>query len=188
MRRNLLLLAALALLTAANFWRGGGPETRNYRILPEMAETPAVTTFSQTPLLPEDSALQPPPAHTIPRDLPPLPYTASEEDAVRAGNELRNPVEGSDAVLARARDIFRNFCTPCHGADATGSGQVVSRGFPAPPSLLAAHARQLPDGRIFHILTFGQGNMPSYRFQLSRQERWTVIHYVRQLQQENKAP
>lgn len=187
MRRNLLLLGTLLLLTAANVWQGGGPETRSFRVMPEMYVSPAVKSYSQTPLLPDDSALQPPPPHTIPRDLPPLPYTASEEDAVRAGNELRNPVEASDAILARGREIFRNFCTPCHGGDATGNGQVISRGYPGPPSLLAAHARQLPDGRIFHILTFGQRNMPSYRFQLSRQERWTVIDYVRKLQQESKA-
>ncbi len=188
MRRNLWLLGVLLLLTAGNFWPAGGPEVRSFRVLPEMNRSPAVTTFSETPLLPEDSALQPPPAHTIPRNLPPLGYTASEQDAVRAGNEFRNPIESSDAVLAAGRGIFRNFCLPCHGGDATGSGQVVSRGFPAPPSLLAAHARQLPDGRIFHILTFGQGNMPSYRFQLSRPERWTVIHYVRKLQQGGKTP
>ena len=188
MRRNLLLLALLLLLTAANLWQGGGPETRSFRFLPEMNVSPAVTSFSETPLLPEGSALQPPPAHTVPRDLLPLPYTASEQDAVRAGTELRNPIEESDAVLARGREIFRNFCTPCHGGDATGSGQVVSRGFPAPPSLLATHARQLPEGRIFHILTFGQGNMPTYRYQLSRAERWTVIRHVRKLQQEAMAP
>lgn len=35
---------------------------------------------------------------------------------------------------------------------------------------------------MFHILTYGQNNMPSYASQLSRQDRWNVIAYLRTLQ------
>jgi mono/diheme cytochrome c family protein len=38
------------------------------------------------------------------------------------------------------------------------------------------------DGQLFHILTFGQNNMPSYASQLSRADRWNAIAYVRLLQ------
>ena len=37
-------------------------------------------------------------------------------------------------------------------------------------------------GQMFHVLTFGQNNMPSYASQLSREDRWNAIAYVRTLQ------
>jgi mono/diheme cytochrome c family protein len=40
----------------------------------------------------------------------------------------------------------------------------------------------MKDGQIFHILTYGQNNMPSYAGQISRDDRWKVIAYVRSLQ------
>ena len=61
-------------------------------------------------------------------------------------------------------------------------GPVTQRGVPPPPSLLAPHAVQIKDGQLFHILTYGQNNMASYASQLSRDDRWNVIVYVRSLQ------
>jgi mono/diheme cytochrome c family protein len=40
----------------------------------------------------------------------------------------------------------------------------------------------MKDGQLFHILTYGQNNMPSYASQLSRDDRWNVILYVRAMQ------
>ena len=54
--------------------------------------------------------------------------------------------------------------------------------FPTPPSLVAPKARELPDGRIFHIATFGQGNMPSHAAQIEPEDRWKAVMWVRQLQ------
>jgi hypothetical protein len=36
---------------------------------------------------------------------------------------------------------------------------------------------------MFHILTYGQGNMASYAGQLSVEDRWQVLLRVRELQQ-----
>ena len=56
------------------------------------------------------------------------------------------------------------------------------RGFPAPPSLLAPRAVQMKDGQMFHTVTYGQRNMASYASQLSREDRWKVIVYIRAMQ------
>ncbi len=58
----------------------------------------------------------------------------------------------------------------------------MSRGFPAPPSLVDQHAVILKDGQLFHILSYGQVNMASYASQLSWEDRWKVILFVRSLQ------
>jgi hypothetical protein len=54
--------------------------------------------------------------------------------------------------------------------------------FSKPPSLVAEHARMLPDGHIFHIITRGQKLMPSLAVQVELEDRWKVIHFVRSLQ------
>src|SRR5205823_12508017 len=70
----------------------------------------------------------------------------------------------------------------CHGVGGAGNGPVAQRGYPPPPSLLAEHVLKMKDGQLFHVLTYGQNNMPSYASQLSREDRWNVILYVRSMQ------
>jgi len=113
----------------------------------------------------------------------PLHYAATPQDALSAGEELNSPL-GFDNVRARERGafVFSNFCVVCHGAGGSGNGPVAQRGYPPPPSLLADHALKMKDGQLFHVLTYGQNNMPSYASQLSREDRWNAILYVRTLQ------
>ena len=42
--------------------------------------------------------------------------------------------------------------------------------------------RRLPDGQVFHIISRGQGIMPSHAAQVLPDDRWRVILYLRQLQ------
>jgi cytochrome c len=84
--------------------------------------------------------------------------------------------------------VFQNFCTPCHGTSMRGDGAVALRGYPAPPNLKAGTSLNLAEGQMFHILTFGQKNMPSHASQLSVQDRWSVIAHVRAAQAEAPAP
>ena len=78
--------------------------------------------------------------------------------------------------------MFANYCAVCHGLAGLGNGTVTQRGVPPPPSLLAEHAQKMREGQMFHALTFGQNNMPSYASQLTREDRWNVIAYLRVLQ------
>ncbi len=41
----------------------------------------------------------------------------------------------------------------------------------------------MKDGQLFHILTYGQGSMSPMVAQLSRDRRWDVINFVRDMQQ-----
>ena len=59
--------------------------------------------------------------------------------------------------------------------------------FPNPPSLHSEKVRNWKDGNIFHVITEGQNIMPSYSSQLTRQERWAVVLYIRALQRAQNA-
>jgi mono/diheme cytochrome c family protein len=84
-------------------------------------------------------------------------------------------------TLARDEKVFMTFCSPCHGARGLGDGPIVPV-FTQPPSLVAEHARSLPDGHIFYIITRGQKLMPSLAVQVQPEDRWNAIRFVRVLQ------
>lgn len=181
-RLNIVLFATFALTLALNFVLTRRPEQPNYRFLPEMADSLAYGAFASNPNFPDAKTLQAPAPGTVARGYLPLDYRATAEDAARAGRELNNPLSPNDRMRGRGQELFASFCQPCHGAGGNGDGPVAQRGFPPPPSLSADHARGLADGQIFHILTYGQGNMPPHASQLSRDERWALVVHVRSLQ------
>lgn len=51
-------------------------------------------------------------------------------------------------------------------------------------NLLEDRIRSMRDGQIFDVITHGFGLMSSYAYQLQPQDRWAVVAYVRQLQQQ----
>lgn len=179
---SFLLLAVLASV-AASWMMSSDPAKPNFEFLPQMAHSPRFNAFAPNPNFTDGSTLQRPEPGTIPRGDLPLHYAATQQDALRAGDELQSPV-APDNLRARQRGefVFANFCAVCHGAGGAGNGPVPLKGYPAPPSLLVEHAIRMKDGQMFHVLTYGQNNMPSYASQLSREDRWNVILYVRTLQ------
>jgi mono/diheme cytochrome c family protein len=182
---NVGLFLLLLTVVALNWLTGTDPGRPNHEFLPQMAHSPRYNTFSANPNFPDGQTQQPPVLRTIARGLMPLHYRATPEDALRAGEELHSPLKGDD-VRARERgaSVFANYCQVCHGPGGKGDGPAAQRGLPPPASLLAEKALRLKDGQIFHILTYGQGNMASYAGQLSREDRWHVILHVRALQQQ----
>jgi len=157
---------------------------RNYEFMPEMVRSAAYSTYSPNPNFPNGETLQLPEFGTIARGRMPLHYRPLPEDATRAGVELTNPYSAKDAhVLERGAFVFANYCQICHGPEGKGDGPVPQRGVPLPPSLLGDKTVQRKDGELFHVLTYGQGNMSAHAVQLSPADRWRVILYVRSLQQ-----
>ncbi len=188
-RLHVALAAALLASLALNWGTRADPSGPGLEFAPNMAHSPRYAAFAPNPNFADGKTLQAPEPGTIPRGFPPLHYDATPASAIRAGEELTSPIAASDsAALARGATVFANFCQPCHGVAGRGDGTVTQRGFPPPPSLLAQHAIDLRDGQIFHILTFGQGNMAAYASQVSREDRWKVIRYIRSLQPAAAAP
>ena len=47
--------------------------------------------------------------------------------------------------------------------------------------LNAEHARNLPDGEIFEIISQGVRNMPAYNTQIPERDRWAIVAYLQAL-------
>lgn len=157
------------------------PTERGYEYFPDMVDSVAYESFTPNPHLPGGLTLQAPPPGTIPRGHRPLHFGPGKEEAERAGRELVNPVAPSAAALARGEKVFATFCAVCHGPAGEGDGPIIPR-FPTPPSLKAERARKMPDGQIFHVITFGQGLMAPYAAQVPAEDRWKVVLFIRSLQ------
>lgn len=92
------------------------------------------------------------------------------------------PFEVTMEVLARGQERYEIFCSPCHDRLGTGQGMIVRRGFTRARSFHDPRLRDAPAGHFFEVITQGFGQMPSYANQLSEQDRWAVIAYIRALQ------
>ena len=69
-------------------------------------------------------------------------------------------------VLARGRERFNIYCSPCHSRLGDGNGMIVQRGFRAPPSYHTERLRKAPLGYFFDVMTNGFGAMPEYATQV----------------------
>lgn len=160
---------------------------RNREYPTQMGRSPSYHSQTSNPVLPKGMTLQPPVDGTIPRGYMPFHYGNTPDEATRAGQELTNPFEKNAANLERGKYVFTKNCAVCHGTSGGGDGPVIPK-YPNPPSFKTETSRALKDGELFHIITRGRNNMPSHEAQVSAEDRWKVILYIRKLQgkSENK--
>jgi mono/diheme cytochrome c family protein len=184
-RLNILLGVGLLVVAGLNWGLGDDRSRPNDEMMPEMVHSVPFNSYAPNPIFADGATLRRPEPGTVARGLMPLHYRAMPEDAVRAGEQLTNPVPADDA-RARQRGplLFSQYCQVCHGPAGQGDGPVAKRGIPPPPPLTADKARLMKDGQMFHVLTYGQANMAPYAAQLSREDRWHVILHVRELQKQ----
>jgi mono/diheme cytochrome c family protein len=150
---------------------------RGYEYMPDMAYSVPYDTFAPNPVTRDGMTQQRPVAGTIPRGFLPLHYTRSEGDAERAGRELSNPHPPTAATIEQGHRLYDTFCLVCHGASGDGDGPLVPL-IPNPPAYSSERVRAMAAGRLFHVITFGSGRMPSYASQLAASDRWLIVAYV----------
>ncbi|HJW73557.1 MAG TPA: quinol:electron acceptor oxidoreductase subunit ActD [Geothrix sp.] len=147
--------------------------------------------FDASGVLPGGKVLQSPPAGTLSRQgAPPLAFAPGKAEAERAGRELLNPYQPTQAAFNRGKLVFERVCATCHGREGDNNGSaIVSRGAFAPTVLVSPVVQAMPDGRIFHVATFGgPTKMKGYGDLLSRADRWKVVLYIRELQKAAARP
>jgi mono/diheme cytochrome c family protein len=95
----------------------------------------------------------------------------------------RNPQPLTREVLARGRQRFDIYCSPCHGRTGVGNGIVPTRAIGwIPGNLMEQRMIDMPDGEIFNVISYGRRTMSGYRAQISPDDRWAIVGYVRALQ------
>lgn len=103
-----------------------------------------------------------------------------EEPEAAGGEVLDNPVPTSDESLARGRILYLRHCQTCHGYDGRALENIDFEATDlTAPSRWRFGTR---DGDIFRTTRDGAAQeMPPFRSQMSDEEIWHVVNYVRSL-------
>ncbi len=154
----------------------------------QMATQPSYRPYQPSAFFADGTSARPEPADTVARGQlrdDALLFTGKDTSG-REATEFPFPVTRD--VLARGRQRYEIYCTPCHGYTGDGDGIVVQRGFSPPPSYHSDRLRQAPAGHFFVVMTNGFGSMPSYANQVAVPDRWAIAAYIRALQLSQAAP
>lgn len=103
----------------------------------------------------------------------------------KIGNNPGNymPFAVTKEVLDRGRERYNIYCAPCHSRVGDGNGFVPSRGFARkPPSYHIERLQKAPLGYFYDVITNGFGIMSDYASQVSPEDRWKIVAYIRALQ------
>ncbi len=113
-----------------------------------------------------------------------------------ASKAVQNPYTSPTAAdLKESERLYLINCAICHGTALDGNGPLYKGGngpFPAKPASFLGPGSEkykaMPDGQMYYSVTYGKNLMGSYASQLSRQQRWAVISYIKSRQAAEAAP
>jgi mono/diheme cytochrome c family protein len=140
-----------------------------------MTEQRKLKTYAPTALWPDGTSARPLATGVV-----------AQGDVQRASVET-NPPAVSEALLARGRERYGIFCSPCHGLAGDGDGVIVQHGFPAPPSYHIDRLLAAPAQHFYDVMANGYGVMFSYADRVSPHDRWAIAAYIRALQLSRRA-
>lgn len=181
------VVLALVTLSACNKVRRN--PGRAY--MPDMAYSRAYETYASTEALQQKGAHYNamPVAGTMARGDMAWQYPYANDSAGYANSKsVVNPLPALDAKQrTEAERLYLVNCGICHGAKLDGNGPLYKGGdgpFPAKPAALVGDPKYtaMTEGTMYHSITYGFNTMGSYASQLSTEQRWMVIHYIKEKQ------
>ena len=179
-RTFLLLAVIIGLGTIMNSCDSKREPGKTY--MPDMAYSRAYEAYTANDLAKQDINYIPYPVEgTIRRgDLFPYPLP-NDSNGYKMSATIKDPLPPLDeAQMKEAQRLFNINCAICHGAEMNAQGPLGTGGkVPAIANLTLAQYIAMPEGTMFHSVTYGKGNMGSYASQLTRRQRWMVVQYVK---------
>ena len=184
MRGVLLVLLAVLSASACDERPGHAPLGFD-----RMRDQPRYNPYQRSDFFPDGKTMRPLPEGVVSQEsaAATAPVTAVGTAGAQIVREI--PIAMTHALIERARNRYEIFCQPCHDVNGASDSPVAkSMQLRQPPSLLEERIRALPVGTIYQAIADGYGLMPSYARQLSIDERWGVVAYVRALQLRDRVP
>ncbi len=185
----LLFLVCVAMTVAIAGRRGSLSRRPPIEIFPDMNRQPKLRPqtpddffadgrVSRPPILGTVAHEDVPYANSHAADLPfntgRIPGTTNSVDTI--------PVKVTEQLLERGEQRFNINCSPCHGRQGDGNGVVKKLGLATVANLHDPQNVYLKDGDIFNIITYGRNTMGPYGANVTPEDRWAIVAYVRALQ------
>lgn len=159
--------------------------------MPDMAYSRAFETYATTEALQKEGIQYnaTPVAGTFARGDMNWQYPYANDSVGYANSKsVVNPLPKLDAKqYMEASRLYLVNCGICHGEKLDGNGPLWNGGsgpFPAAPRNLLTDpvVATMAEGTMFHSLTYGRNTMGSYASQMTTEQRWMVVHYIKEKQ------
>lgn len=95
---------------------------------------------------------------------------------------LKNPYEPTKENLDAGKHAYEMYCWQCHGMQGQNDGSLMAAGkFPKPfwGHYNSDYIRALPEGKIFHVITYGKNLMGPHGPIVSPDKRWKIAMYIK---------
>ena len=185
--KKFLLIGAIVAIGIAISSCGGVRRNPGRAYMPDMVYSRAYETYASTEALQREGVnynAQPVPGTVARGDL--FAYPLKNDSAGYADSKnIKNPLPPLETKqFIEAARLYLVNCGICHGPKLDGNGPLfVSGVYPAAPkNFMAEDMIKLPEGTMFHSITYGKNQMGSYASQLSTLQRWMIIHYIKEKQ------
>ena len=165
---------------------------KGYEFMPNMYRSPSLETYDENNILGTTARM--PVEGTIPRGYVPFDYDETLEGYLSAGEELRNPIPLTGDNINQGEELYGMFCKHCHGTNGDGKGTIQHAVYSAIPAYndnkmvrrTGSTMKELKEGHIYHTITYGLNAMGPHASQISSEERWKIVHYVKEELQKEK--
>ncbi len=182
---GIIVLSVSAILSGCA--RGLPKEDPPIRLLQNMYSQEKYKAQAQNPFFEDGSAMRLPVSGTVARGYLRDDVAYYEGKTKDGDTLLLAPVAYTMETMLRGQERYNIYCAPCHSRVGDGKGTVVERGYTPAPTYHDNRMRNVPDGHIYLTITNGIRNMPSYRSQISVEDRWAIVAYIRALQRSQHA-
>jgi mono/diheme cytochrome c family protein len=121
-----------------------------------------------------------------------LPYRLpNDSTGLRLADRLKNPFDSTAQVVADGKALYEMYCDHCHGPKGEGNGKVGTgvtvdgkekSAYAGVPNYKSDALKNITEGHIFHVITYGKNLMWPHGSQVSPEDRWKIAKYVKTLQ------
>ncbi len=177
-----LLLITASVVGIAGF-RGTVSRKPPLEVFPDMKRQPKLRPQKPSEFFADRRDSRLPVPGTVPAD------ALLEDSPVASGHVpgttnfvAANPLPITAEMLARGKQRYTIYCSPCHSPVGDGNGIITKYGLLKAGNFHDPRIAKMPDGELFNTITVGKNQMPSYAAQVSVSDRWAIIAYVRALE------
>ncbi len=193
------ILAVIGVVGVLGF-RGDHFRRPQLEIFPDMVRQNKVRPQTPSAFFPDTYASRPYPENTVPHTAaykvngetfevngqPVYPYEDSPINTGKVPGTTNfialNPLPITRTLLDRGEQRYHINCLPCHGPAGDGKGITGKFGMSGMANFHDQRLVDMADGEIFNTMTYGKNLMPSYGANVTVEDRWAVIAYIRVLQ------
>lgn len=142
---------------------------------------PRVRVYDKSEILKNGLAVAYPPKESV--------FTTQEifDLTNQDANTIINPIPFDEEHLLKGKEKFSIYCAVCHGVTGDGNNFLGPNYKAKPANLLSKTIAEKSDGELFYVIMKGKNAMPSYENDLSNEDVFSILNYIKVLRRAQDA-